>query len=182
MRSMTSRDRFHAIRTARPGAQRPRSLESQTVLDMSFAVLLGETRGPRLGSFIAISGLDATRKLIDTALAGSSFAKVRTRAAHFGARGFWERQRDTSAAAPPRSIAHGSSRLLKISLRGPAVNSSQRSRRVPRVARLPISDSGANLRQSLPLACLVVSARRRERRGQKQTPCSSFLGGAHGPG
>jgi lysyl-tRNA synthetase class 1 len=37
---------------------------------MIYAVLLGENRGPRLGSFIAIYGLDETRKLIDKALAG----------------------------------------------------------------------------------------------------------------
>jgi lysyl-tRNA synthetase class 1 len=37
--------------------------------NMIYAVLLGENRGPRLGSFIAIYGLDETRKLIDKALA-----------------------------------------------------------------------------------------------------------------
>jgi lysyl-tRNA synthetase class 1 len=36
---------------------------------MIYAVLLGENRGPRLGSFIAIYGLDETRKLIERALA-----------------------------------------------------------------------------------------------------------------
>jgi lysyl-tRNA synthetase class 1 len=36
---------------------------------MVYAVLLGESHGPRLGSFIAIYGLDETRKLIDKALA-----------------------------------------------------------------------------------------------------------------
>ena len=37
---------------------------------MIYAVLLGEERGPRLGSFIALYGLDETRQLIDKALAG----------------------------------------------------------------------------------------------------------------
>jgi lysyl-tRNA synthetase class 1 len=35
-----------------------------------YAILLGENRGPRLGSFIAIYGIDETRKLIEKALAG----------------------------------------------------------------------------------------------------------------
>jgi lysyl-tRNA synthetase class 1 len=43
---------------------------SNEFFNMLYAVLLGETRGPRLGSFIAIYGLDETRKLIDKALAG----------------------------------------------------------------------------------------------------------------
>jgi lysyl-tRNA synthetase class 1 len=38
---------------------------------MVYAVLLGEERGPRLGSFIALYGLDETRRLIDKALAGA---------------------------------------------------------------------------------------------------------------
>jgi lysyl-tRNA synthetase, class I len=38
--------------------------------NMIYAVLLGEDQGPRLGSFIAIYGLDETRKLIDKALTG----------------------------------------------------------------------------------------------------------------
>jgi lysyl-tRNA synthetase class 1 len=48
---------------ARPGV-------SNEFFNMIYAVLLGEDRGPRLGSFIAIYGLDETRKLIDKALAG----------------------------------------------------------------------------------------------------------------
>lgn len=48
---------------ARPGV-------SNEFFNMIYAVLLGENRGPRLGSFIAIYGLDETRKLIDKALAG----------------------------------------------------------------------------------------------------------------
>ena len=42
---------------------------SNEFFNMIYAVLLGENRGPRLGSFIAIYGLDETRKLIDKALA-----------------------------------------------------------------------------------------------------------------
>ncbi len=48
---------------ARPGV-------SNDFFNMIYAVLLGEERGPRLGSFIALYGLDETRKLIDKALAG----------------------------------------------------------------------------------------------------------------
>jgi lysyl-tRNA synthetase, class I len=48
---------------ARPGV-------SNEFFNMIYAILLGENRGPRLGSFIAIYGLDETRKLIDKALAG----------------------------------------------------------------------------------------------------------------
>ena len=44
---------------------------SNEFFDMIYAVLLGEDRGPRLGSFIAIYGLDETRKLIEKALAGT---------------------------------------------------------------------------------------------------------------
>jgi lysyl-tRNA synthetase class 1 len=46
---------------ARPGV-------SSEFFNMIYAVLLGESQGPRLGSFIAIYGLDETRKLIDKAL------------------------------------------------------------------------------------------------------------------
>jgi lysyl-tRNA synthetase, class I len=48
---------------ARPGV-------SNEFFNMVYAVLLGESQGPRLGSFIAIYGLDETRALIDRALAG----------------------------------------------------------------------------------------------------------------
>ena len=48
---------------ARPGV-------SNEFFDMIYAVLLGEDRGPRLGSFMAIYGLQETRKLIEKALAG----------------------------------------------------------------------------------------------------------------
>jgi lysyl-tRNA synthetase class 1 len=48
---------------------------SNEFFNMLYAVLLGETRGPRLGSFIAIYGLDETRKLINKALAGELFRR-----------------------------------------------------------------------------------------------------------
>jgi lysyl-tRNA synthetase class 1 len=48
---------------ARPGV-------SNDFFNMVYEVLLGEERGPRLGSFIALYGLDETRALIDKALAG----------------------------------------------------------------------------------------------------------------
>jgi lysyl-tRNA synthetase, class I len=48
---------------ARPGV-------SNDFFNMVYAVLLGEARGPRLGSFIALYGLDETRQLIAKALAG----------------------------------------------------------------------------------------------------------------
>jgi lysyl-tRNA synthetase, class I len=49
--------------TARPGV-------SNEFFNMVYAVLLGESQGPRLGSFIAIYGLEETQALIDKALAG----------------------------------------------------------------------------------------------------------------
>ena len=52
------------------GATAERPGVSNEFFNMIYAVLLGENRGPRLGSFIAIYGLDETRKLIDRALAG----------------------------------------------------------------------------------------------------------------
>jgi lysyl-tRNA synthetase, class I len=48
---------------ARPGV-------SNEFFNMVYAVLLGESQGPRLGSFIAIYGLEETQALIDKALAG----------------------------------------------------------------------------------------------------------------
>ena len=48
---------------ARPGV-------SNEFFNMVYAVLLGESQGPRLGSFIAIYGLDETRNLIERALKG----------------------------------------------------------------------------------------------------------------
>jgi lysyl-tRNA synthetase, class I len=55
---------------ARPGV-------SNEFFNMVYAVLLGESRGPRLGSFIAIYGLDETRKLIDKALADELVSESR---------------------------------------------------------------------------------------------------------
>jgi lysyl-tRNA synthetase class 1 len=52
---------------------------SNEFFNMIYTVLLGETRGPRLGSFIAIYGLDETRKLIDRALAGELFRESQRR-------------------------------------------------------------------------------------------------------
>ena len=59
---------------ARPGV-------SNEFFSMIYAVLLGENQGPRLGSFIAIYGLDETRNLIDQALREKLFrASQRTTA------------------------------------------------------------------------------------------------------
>ena len=70
-RSTTSPGRFRAIRIIRPRARPPaRPGVSNDFFNMVYAVLLGEERGPRLGSFIALYGLDETRQLIDKALAG----------------------------------------------------------------------------------------------------------------
>ena len=55
---------------ARPGV-------SNEFFNMVYAVLLGESHGPRLGSFIAIYGLDETRKLIDKALADELVSESR---------------------------------------------------------------------------------------------------------
>lgn len=38
---------------------------------MLYEVLLGEKRGPRFGSFVALYGIDNTRRLIADALAGA---------------------------------------------------------------------------------------------------------------
>jgi lysyl-tRNA synthetase class 1 len=43
---------------------------SNDFFNMLYAVLLGEERGPRLGSFIALYGIGETRELIAKALAG----------------------------------------------------------------------------------------------------------------
>ncbi len=43
---------------------------SNDFFNMVYGILLGEERGPRLGSFIALYGLEETRALIDKALAG----------------------------------------------------------------------------------------------------------------
>jgi lysyl-tRNA synthetase class 1 len=41
---------------------------------MLYQVLLGQERGPRFGSFVALYGLKETRALIDKALAGELVA------------------------------------------------------------------------------------------------------------
>jgi lysyl-tRNA synthetase, class I len=55
------------------GATATRPGVSNEFFNMIYAVLLGEEQGPRLGSFIAIYGLDETRDLIDRALRGELF-------------------------------------------------------------------------------------------------------------
>jgi lysyl-tRNA synthetase class 1 len=52
------------------GATPERPGVSNDFFSMVYAILLGEERGPRLGSFIALYGLEETRALIDNALAG----------------------------------------------------------------------------------------------------------------
>jgi lysyl-tRNA synthetase, class I len=52
------------------GATPTRPGVSNDFFNMVYAILLGEERGPRLGSFIALYGVGETRKLIDKALAG----------------------------------------------------------------------------------------------------------------
>ncbi len=52
------------------GATAERPGVSNDFFNMAYAVLLGEERGPRLGSFIALYGLEETRALIAKALAG----------------------------------------------------------------------------------------------------------------
>jgi lysyl-tRNA synthetase, class I len=55
---------------AAKGATPERPGVSNDFFNMVYAILLGEERGPRLGSFIALYGLDETRALIDKALSG----------------------------------------------------------------------------------------------------------------
>jgi len=57
------------------GATASRPGVSNEFFNMVYAVLLGENQGPRLGSFIAIFGLEETRNLIDEALAGELVRK-----------------------------------------------------------------------------------------------------------
>ena len=52
------------------GASAARPGVSNEFFNMVYAVLLGESQGPRLGSFIAIYGLEETRNLIERALSG----------------------------------------------------------------------------------------------------------------
>ncbi len=55
---------------AAKGATKERPGVSNDFFNMVYGVLLGEERGPRLGSFVALYGLAETRALIDRALAG----------------------------------------------------------------------------------------------------------------
>ncbi len=59
---------------AAKGATPERPGVSNEFFNMIYAVLLGEERGPRLGSFIALYGLEETRALIAKALAGKLIA------------------------------------------------------------------------------------------------------------
>jgi lysyl-tRNA synthetase class 1 len=52
------------------GATPDRPGVSNEFFNMVYEILLGEKRGPRLGSFIALYGLNETRSLIEKALAG----------------------------------------------------------------------------------------------------------------
>ncbi len=56
---------------AAKGATPERPGVSNDWFAMLYAVLLGEARGPRFGSFVALYGLDATRALIADALSGA---------------------------------------------------------------------------------------------------------------
>ncbi len=62
---------------AAKGATAARPGVSNEFFNMVYAVLLGESQGPRLGSFIAIYGLEETRALIDKALAGELLRETR---------------------------------------------------------------------------------------------------------
>jgi lysyl-tRNA synthetase class 1 len=59
---------------AAKGATLERPGVSNEFFNMIYAVLLGEARGPRLGSFIALYGVEETRALIAKALAGEFVA------------------------------------------------------------------------------------------------------------
>ena len=53
------------------GATPERPGVSNDFFNMLYEVLLGEKRGPRFGSFVALYGIDNTRRLIADALAGA---------------------------------------------------------------------------------------------------------------
>ena len=53
------------------GATPERPGVSNEWFNMLYQVLLGESRGPRFGSFVALYGLSETRQLIADALAGN---------------------------------------------------------------------------------------------------------------
>jgi lysyl-tRNA synthetase class 1 len=57
------------------GATPERPGVSNDFFNMLYEVLLGEKRGPRFGSFVALYGVAETRQLIDDALAGALIAK-----------------------------------------------------------------------------------------------------------
>jgi lysyl-tRNA synthetase, class I len=61
------------------GATPERPGVSNDFFNMAYAILLGEERGPRLGSFIALYGIDETRALIDKALTGGLVGQGRGR-------------------------------------------------------------------------------------------------------
>ena len=48
---------------------------SVAFFQMIYQVLLGQERGPRFGSFVALYGIDNTRELICRALAGEDLSK-----------------------------------------------------------------------------------------------------------
>ena len=52
------------------GATPERPGVSNDWFTMLYAVLLGESRGPRFGSFVALYGIEETRQLIAEALSG----------------------------------------------------------------------------------------------------------------
>jgi len=60
------------------GATPERPGVSNEWFNMLYAVLLGESKGPRFGSFIALYGIDETRELISSALSGALLAQVKT--------------------------------------------------------------------------------------------------------
>ena len=53
------------------GATPERPGVSNDFFNMVYGVLLGEEKGPRLGSFIALYGVEETRALIEKALSGA---------------------------------------------------------------------------------------------------------------
>ena len=58
------------------GATPERPGVSNDFFNMLYEVLLGEKRGPRFGSFVALYGVNETRALIAKALAGDFLAKA----------------------------------------------------------------------------------------------------------
>ena len=57
--------------TAGPGATAERPGVSLDWFNTLYRILLGEEKGPRFGSFVAIYGLSETRTLIENALSGA---------------------------------------------------------------------------------------------------------------